>query len=125
MSPIGWIGFTLASGIGAAMRFGVDDAVRRRLGADSPWGILAVNVAGCAGLGVVVGLRLYHGLGADITTVVGTAGLGAFTTFSTVVVETVRMAQTGAAERAAANLAATVAVGLVAAAGGLGITALW
>lgn len=124
MSALAWVGFLAAAGVGAAGRFAVDDSVRRRFGTDVPWGILLVNVAGCLLLGVVAGVDLYRGLSSDMVTVVGAGGVGAFTTFSTFTVEVVRLAQTGQTRRAAGYLVATLALGLAAVAGGLGLIGL-
>jgi CrcB protein len=66
---------------------------------------------------------LYHGLGATPRTIVGTGGLGAYTTFSTFTFETVRLAQDGARSTAAANVLGSLFVGLAAAALGLAIAA--
>ena len=65
-----------------------------------PWGTFVVNVSGCLILGLLTGLGLYHGLGPTCGTIVGTGGLGAYTTFSTFTFETVRLAEEGAAGNA-------------------------
>jgi CrcB protein len=72
---------------------------------------------------VVTGLGLYHGLGDTTRTIVGTGGLGAYTTFSTLSFETVRLAEEGAVDRAFLNAAGSLLVGLAAAAAGLGLAA--
>lgn len=64
---------------GAPARYLVDRAVSARLGRRLPWGILVVNVAGCALAGLLVGLAP----GALTTTLVGVGFLGSFTTAST------------------------------------------
>ena len=88
-----------------------------------PWGTFVVNVSGCLILGLLTGLGLYHGLGPTARTIVGTGGLGAYTTFSTFTFETVRLAEEGAAGNALANVGASLAVGLLAAAAGLALMA--
>jgi CrcB protein len=56
--------------------------------------------------------------------VLGTGLLGAYTTFSTFSYETVRLLQEGAAAAAALNVAASLVLGLTAAATGLGLALL-
>lgn len=68
-----------AGGLGAALRFVTDGAVRSLAGTRLPWGTLLINVIGSAGLGVVLG----SGAGMQTASVLGTGLLGGFTTFST------------------------------------------
>jgi CrcB protein len=124
-----WIGFLVAAAIGALARYLVDgwvqDRGRRsgRTGGVFPWGTFVVNMTGCLALGVLTGLGLHHGLGDTTRTMVGTGGLGAYTTFSTLSFETVRLAEEGAVDRAFLNAAGSLVVGLAAAAAGLALTA--
>jgi CrcB protein len=85
-----------------------------------PWGVAAVNVAGSLVLGVVAGLVLYRGLGDRTRLVVGVGFCGAFTTFSTFVLDVV-----SADRRLRVRYAAvTVAGSLVAAAAGLALVSV-
>lgn len=65
--------------VGAPARYLLDRAVSARLGRRLPWGILVVNLLGCAAAGVVVGLAP----AALLTTLVAVGFLGSFTTAST------------------------------------------
>jgi len=56
--------------------------------------------------------------------VIGTGGIGAYTTFSTLTFETVRLAEEGAVDEAFRNAVASVLVGLAAASAGLALTAV-
>ena len=123
MSGAAWIGFLAAAAVGAPARYLLDGWVRDRTGGAFPWGTFVVNVTGCLALGLLTGLGLHHGLGATTRTMVGTGGLGAYTTFSTLSFETVRLAEDGAADRALLNAAGSLLVGLAAAAAGLGLAA--
>jgi CrcB protein len=123
MSTGVWVLFLVAAAIGAPARYLLDGWVQERVQGSFPWGTLAVNVTGCLALGVLTGLGLYHGLGAGTRTVLGTGGLGAYTTFSTFTFETVRLAEDGAFVGAVRNVAASLILGLAAAALGLAITA--
>lgn len=75
-----------------------------------PYGTLAVNVVGSGVLATIAAL----GAGSPVALFVGVGACGAFTTFSGFAFETVRMWETGARRRAAAN-----ALGTLAFAGGL------
>ncbi|MDF9716125.1 CrcB family protein [Nocardioides sp. ChNu-99] len=97
MSPALFVLVAVAGGVGAALRFLVDDAVRRRTGGARPLGTLVVNLTGAFALGLVVGLAdrgsLGDGSGIDLVAVLGTGLLGGYTTFSTAVVEVVRLVE--------------------------------
>ncbi len=123
MSPIGWVVFLAAAGIGAPARYLLDGWVQDRTSGAYPWGTFTVNVTGCLLLGLLTGWGLYHGLDGTTRTVLGTGGLGAYTTFSTFTFETVRLAEEGDLDDAVRNVAATFLVGLGAAAVGLAVMA--
>ncbi|HET6953965.1 MAG TPA: fluoride efflux transporter CrcB [Acidimicrobiales bacterium] len=123
MSGAGWIAFLAAAGLGAPARYLLDGWVQERTGGAFPWGTFAVNVTGCLALGVVTGLALYHDLGATTRAVVGTGGLGAYTTFSTLTYETVRLVEEGAVDDAVRNALGNLLAGGAAAAAGLALTA--
>jgi CrcB protein len=113
----------LAGGLGAAARFALDGAVRARWPSEFPWGILLVNLLGSFLLGVLTGLVLD---GADDAwrLVLGVGFCGGFTTFSTAMVDSVRLAQRGSLRPALGNLVGTLAVTVLAAAFGLGLGVL-
>jgi CrcB protein len=71
---------------------------------------LAVNVLGSLALGVLLGV----GVGTSGSLLLATGFCGAFTTFSTFAVETVRLAETGRPRAAAWNAAAHLAGALAA-----------
>lgn len=124
MTTLAWLAFLLAAAIGAPARYLLDGFVQDRTESLFPWGTFVVNVSGCFILGVISGLGLYHGLGGSTRNVIGSGGIGAFTTFSTFSFETVRLAEGGATELAARNVAASFVVGLAAASAGLGLAVL-
>lgn len=123
MSAAAWIAFLGAAAIGAPARYLLDGWVQDHTRSAFPWGTFTVNVTGCLVLGLLTGLGLYHGLDATTRTVLGTGGMGAYTTFSTLTLETVRLAEEGALDEAFRNAAAGFLVGLAAAAAGLAIMA--
>lgn len=124
MTAAAWAAFLLAAAVGAVARSVVDGWVTERSNGPFPWGTFVVNVSGSFVLGLVTGLALYHDLSGVTRTVLGTGGLGAYTTFSTFSLETVRLAEDGATGAAVRNVAASFLLGLVAASAGLGAAAL-
>jgi len=123
VSPLAWLGFLAAAAVGAPARYLLDSWVARCTAGRFPWGTLVVNTTGCLLLGLLTGLDLHQGLDTTTRTVLGTGGLGAYTTFSTFSVETVRLAEEGAVGQAVANVAASSLLGLAAAAAGIALTA--
>lgn len=110
-----WVG---AGGfVGAGLRFLVSGWVYQLTpNAGFPWGTLVVNVAGCLVLGLLGGLAEVRGVLAGSTRLFLFIGvLGGFTTFSTLAFETVVLAEGSEVLKAAANVAAHVALGLGAA----------
>lgn len=118
-----WLAFLVAAGIGAPARYVVDGWVQDRASGAFPWGTFVVNITGCLLLGILTGLGLYHHFGAASRTVLGTGALGAYTTFSTLTFETVRLAEEGAMNEAMRNAGASMLVGLLAAAAGVALAA--
>jgi CrcB protein len=102
------LGIGLLGGIGAIARFLLDGAVTDRAGNAFPWGTLAVNVSGAFALGLLVGAT--H----DTYRLLGTGLLGAYTTFSTWMLESHRLAEDGRLPLAAVNFALSLVVGVAA-----------
>lgn len=100
---------------GAPLRLLADRVAVARRGPGSVLGTLTVNVLGSAVLGVLLGLR---GLPPGVVALVGTGFCGTLTTFSTFGWDVVRLVEERALLRAAAYLAATLVLGLGAAATG-------
>lgn len=107
--------------VGAPARYLLDSAISRRVRSDLFWGTFVVNVSGSFLLGLLSGLTLAHHLPPVDEALLGTGFCGAYTTFSTFTFETVRLLQDGRAMAAAANVAASVVLGLLGAAGGLAL----
>ena len=112
MSIATWAGVAVLGGAGAVARFVVDGAVAGRFDRDLPVGTLAVNLSGAFLLGLVAGIALTG----DALLLVGTATLGSYTTFSTWMLETQRLAEDGRGAYALANVFGSLALGLCAAA---------
>jgi CrcB protein len=99
----------------------VDRLVAARNRGAFPWGTFLINVTGAFILGLLVGMGAHHGLSKQALAVLGTGFCGAYTTFSTFSVETVRLVEERAFGNAVANVAVSLAVGLLAGAAGLGL----
>jgi CrcB protein len=123
VTPLAWAAFLVAAGVGAPARYLLDGWVQDRTSGAFPWGTFSVNVTGCLVLGLLTGLGLYHGLDGTTRIVLGTGGLGAYTTFSTFTFETVRLAEEGALDEAFRNAAAGFLAGLAAASAGVALMA--
>jgi CrcB protein len=106
-----WVGVVLLGGIGSVLRFLVDRAVARRVARPFPFGTLAVNISGAALLGFLGGLVLSK----DAALLAGTAFVGAYTTFSTWMLETQRLAEERQMWAALANIVISVVLGMAAA----------
>jgi fluoride exporter len=114
-----WLVVALAGGAGAAARYVVDAAVTARTRSAHPWGMTVVNVSGSALAGWVVGIGAQGLLPAHLQTVVAGGFLGAYTSFSTAMVETVRLAEQGRFDRAALHLVGQLVAAVAAAAIGV------
>lgn len=120
MNPLIWAGVMVIGGLGSVARFMVDRAVSRQVGRPFPFGTLAVNISGAVLLGFVTGLTLSH----EMALLAGTAFVGAYTTFSTWMLETHRLAEDRQIWPAIANLVVSVALGIAAALSGQWIASL-
>ncbi|MEE6176055.1 fluoride efflux transporter CrcB [Mycobacterium sp. 050134] len=106
-----WTGVAVIGGLGSVLRFLVDRTVARRAGRSFPFGTLTVNVTGAALLGFLGGLALNK----EAALLAGTAFVGAYTTFSTWMLETQRLSEERQTWAALANIVVSVALGLAAA----------
>lgn len=103
-----WLGVGVLGGTGGIVRFLLDAAVSERTDGRFPAGTLVVNVSGSVLLGLLAGVAL-HG---DALLLAGTAVLGSYTTFSTWMLESHRLAEDGHARSLALNVALSLALGL-------------
>ncbi|GAA4169975.1 fluoride efflux transporter CrcB [Gryllotalpicola koreensis] len=104
-----------AGGVGAVSRFVLDGLIRSRVTSLVPAGTFVINVSGSLLLGFVTGLVLVGAEPADFRVVLGTGFLGGYTTFSTAMIETVRLLQQRRWVAAGANGVLMLLLGLGAA----------
>jgi CrcB protein len=113
------VAIAVAGALGALARYGVEGAVARRAGS-FPWATFVVNVSGSFLLGLVVtllGERLAVASWARAALAIGF--LGAYTTFSTLTLESYRLLEGRSYALAGANLIGSLAAGLIALYGGV------
>jgi fluoride exporter len=110
MSVAGWVAVGLLGGIAAMARFVLDYEISVRNGSQFPLGILAVNLLGALAIGVVAGSTL----DGEAATIVSGGLIGSFTTFSTWILDSHRLASAGRAELAWLDIGLSVAAGFAA-----------
>jgi CrcB protein len=107
-----WVSVAVAGGLGSTLRFLIDGQVARRTRTAFPFGTLAVNISGAVVLGFLSGLVLR----ADIALIAATALVGSYTTFSTWMFETQRLAEERQLAAAAGDIVVSLVLGVGAAA---------
>jgi CrcB protein len=112
-----WAGVAVFGALGAIARFSVDSAVSSRYPSDFPVGTLVVNLTGAFALGVLVGATAPD----RVVLVLGGGFMGGYTTFSTWMVESVRLGEVGNLVALLRNLWLSMIAGFGAAAAGFAI----
>jgi CrcB protein len=115
-----YVAVAVGGAFGAVARFAIDGWVSERTGGLFPWGTLVINLSGAFLLGLLATLAIDRAvLSPDIRPIAMIGFLGAYTTFSTWMLDCWRLMQDGAWALAVANLVGSVLLGLVAV--GLGV----
>jgi CrcB protein len=105
----------LGGAAGAVARYLIDGWILDRTGGEFPWGTLAINASGSFLLGLLFALAIERNiLPADVRGPLMIGFLGAYTTFSTLILESWRLWEDAAIGLALANLAGSAVLGLVA-----------
>jgi CrcB protein len=108
--------------LGAVSRYLVDGWVSNLSGASFPFGTLVVNVSGAFVLGVLFALSIERAVVPPaIRAPVLIGFIGAYTTFSTLTLETWRLVEDGSLAAAFGNLAGSMLLGMVAVVAGLAL----
>jgi fluoride exporter len=105
-----WLAVGAIGGAGSVARYLVHGLFPRDERAGFPLGTLAVNISGSLVLGVLAGFAL-HG---DAYLLTGTAAVGSYTTFSTWMLDSERLARHDRTAVAAVNILGSLALGLAA-----------
>lgn len=106
-----WIGVGVLGGLASMARFLLDGLISTSAAGGFPLGTLAVNLSGTVVLGFLVGV----GLQDDAYLLGGTTVIGSYTTFSTWLLESHRLAEDGRRWLLAANLLLSLTLGIAAA----------
>lgn len=100
---------------GAVSRYVIDGLIAERAPGAFPWGTLTINLSGSLLLGLLFALATERGiLPAGIRGPLMIGFLGAYTTFSTLMLESWRLWEDGAVGLALANALGSVVLGLIA-----------
>lgn len=104
----------LGGTIGTLARYGLTGAAYRMLGSDFPYGTLAVNLVGCFLIGLFVVLaETKFSLGPNARLLLMVGFCGAFTTFSTFILESANLIRDGETLRALINVVGSVVLGFI------------
>ena len=110
-----WL-YLIAGGIvGTLARYVLAGVIDHRTGSPFPWGTLAVNVIGCLVIGFLdVILEKKFVLGLNYRLLLMTGFCGAFTTFSTLILDTAHLLKTNQFMVAFGNVMVSFAIGFAA-----------
>ncbi|MFZ5774481.1 MAG: fluoride efflux transporter CrcB [Thermodesulfobacteriota bacterium] len=111
----------VGGGIGSLTRYGLFMLIQRPAGADFPMGTLAANLLGCLLIGFLWGSFETTRLANEWRLLIFTGFLGGLTTFSTIIWETIQLAQTGATRTALLYLGMSNTLGIALAVAGHGL----
>ncbi len=101
--------------LGAITRYAVDGWVSARTGGGFPYGTLVVNVSGCLVVGILFATLVERGVLANqLRGPLMIGFVGAYTTFSTLALESWRLAEEGVWALAVANLVGSSLLGVAA-----------
>jgi CrcB protein len=100
---------------GAIARYVLDRRITQLTGGTLPWGTFAINISGSFVIGVLFALIVERtAVNSSLRAPLMIGFVGAYTTFSTLALESWRMIEDGAWLTAALNLGGSVLVGMVA-----------
>jgi CrcB protein len=107
---------------GAVSRYLVDTIVSERFAGAFPLGTLVINMSGSFLLGLLFALAVDEArLPSEVRPALMIGFLGAYTTFSTLMLESWRLVEDGALALAVVNLAGSMVLGVVAVVAGMAI----
>lgn len=115
-----YLSIAAGGALGAIARYLVDVWVSERAGAAFPFGTLVINVSGSFVVGLLAALLMERGVvDPELRPFLMIGFLGAYTTFSTWMLESLRLAEGGEWVAVVANIGGSVALGMLAVTFGL------
>jgi len=111
MSDWVWLAVAAVGGVGAIGRFLLDSLIAAHAGRDFPYGTFTINITGALILGALTGSLL----AGNLLLIAGTATIGSYTTFSTWMLESHRLAEDREYVRSLLNIALSLLAGFGAA----------
>lgn len=108
-----WVAVLLGGALGSAARHGVNLMTARVLGTPTPYATAAVNMIGSFAVGVLAGVLATGRLSLTPTerALIFTGLLGGFTTFSSLMLDTLTLSHAGAIGKTALNLVGQFVIG--------------
>jgi CrcB protein len=117
---LAWI--AVGGAAGAASRYVLQGWVDELAGGRFPWGTFAINISGSFALGVLFALAVDRAiLSPEVRVPLMVGFISAYTTFSTLMLESWRLVEEGDLVFALANLLGSVVVGMIAVVAGLAL----
>ena len=117
---LAWI--AVGGAAGAASRYVLQGWVDELAGGRFPWGTFAINISGSFALGVLFALAVDRAiLSPEVRVPLMVGFISAYTTFSTLMLESWRLVEEGDLVFALANLLGWVVVGMIAVVAGLAL----
>jgi CrcB protein len=111
----------IAGSLGALTRYALQAVIEPRTG-DLPWGTFVINISGSFLLGLIFTLTTERiNVEPWLRTALTVGFLGAYTTFSTLAFETVRLIDGGQMLAAFLNMAGSAVIGVLAVVAGIGV----
>ena len=117
---IAWI--AVGGAAGAVSRYLLQGWVDDLAGGRFPWGTFVINISGSFALGLIFALAVDRAvLSPEVRVPIMVGFISAYTTFSTLMLESWRLVEEGDLVFAFANLAGSVVVGMIAVVAGLAV----
>ena len=110
MSALAWVAVAAIGGFAAVSRLVADEVISMHAPGRFPTATLAVNLAGTLALGLVAGAAL----SGEALVIVAGGGIGSFTTFSTWMLDSHRLADAGHAHLVWLNIGLSLVAGFAA-----------
>ena len=111
-----WLMVALGGAVGSVLRYGASRLAVSYFGPSTVLDTFFVNVTGSFALGVFIALTLERvSVPTEYRGLVAVGLLGGYTTFSTLSVEAMRLAESGEVLKAGVSVAGNIAIGLLAA----------